>query len=465
MPAEYRKLPSLESWLQTEAMAALVRAHSQPLVAEAARLELAAARQSISEGRPAPSLDELTRAVSARLAAATRPSLQGVINATGVIIHTNLGRALLSERAKAAIQEAASAYSNLEYHLEAGERGSRYSHAADLLCRLTGAEAALVVNNNAGALVLALTALAHKAEVIISRGQLVEIGGGFRIPEIMAQSGCQLVEVGTTNRTYLRDYEQAVTPATGLLLSVHASNYKISGFTAQPTLPELAGLAHRHNLPLLEDLGSGTLLDTTPFGLAHEPTIPESLAAGVDLVTASGDKLLGGPQAGLILGRRDLIELLKKHPLLRAFRVDKLTLAALQATLLAYLEGRALEEIPVWRMIALSPAALQRRANRWRAALLADPRLAQTPMQVVETVSTVGGGSLPGQTLPTRALAITVASPDGLHARLRQAESLPPVIARIENNRLLLDPRTVLPEQDRQLIAAMRAALPDFLHL
>jgi L-seryl-tRNA(Ser) seleniumtransferase len=466
MSAEYRKLPSLESWLQTEALAALVRAHHQPLVAEAARLELAAARQSIGDGRPAPSLEELTRAVSARLAAATRPSLQGVINATGVIIHTNLGRALLSERAKAAIQEAASAYSNLEYHLEAGERGSRYSHAADLLCRLTGAEAALVVNNNAGALVLALTALAHKARGHHHSGaSWWKLAAVFASRRLWPQSGCQLVEVGTTNRTYLRDYEQAITPATGLLLSVHASNYKISGFTAQPTLPELAELAHRHNLPLLEDLGSGTLLDTTPFGLAHEPTIPESLAAGVDLVTASGDKLLGGPQAGLILGRRDLIEQLKMHPLLRAFRVDKLTLAALQATLLAYLEGRALEEIPVWRMIALSPAALQRRANRWRAALLADPRLAQTPMQVVETVSTVGGGSLPGQTLPTRALAIAVASPDGLHERLRQPAAAPPVIARIENNRLLLDPRTVLPEQDRRFIAAVRAALLDFLHL
>jgi L-seryl-tRNA(Ser) seleniumtransferase len=462
MQAEFRKLPGIEAWLQTEAMATLAKIHSQPLVVDAARLALAAARQAIVAGQPAPSLEALTQAVSARISTATRPSLQAVINATGVIIHTNLGRALLSERAKLAMQEAASAYSNLEYQLEAGERGSRYNHAAELLCKLTGAEAALVVNNNAGALVLVLTALARGAEVIISRSQLVEIGGGFRIPDIMIQSGCKLVEVGTTNRTYSRDYEEAIDPAqTGLLLAVHASNYKISGFTTQPTLAELAELARRHNLPLFEDLGSGTLLDTTPFGLAHEPTIQESLASGVDIVTASGDKLLGGPQAGLILGRRDLIEQLKKHPLLRAFRVDKLTLAALQATLLAYLEDRALTEIPVWRMIALNTGTLQRRARRWRTALLAEPALAHVPMLLVDTVSTIGGGSLPGQTLPTRALALEVPSADGLHERLRQPGACPPVIARIENNRLLLDARTVLPEQDKLLIDALKAALLD----
>ncbi|MFN8459576.1 MAG: L-seryl-tRNA(Sec) selenium transferase, partial [Anaerolineae bacterium] len=267
-------------------------------------------------------------------------------------------------------------------------------------------------------------------------------------------------EVGTTNRTYLRDFEAAITPGrTGLLLSVHASNYQITGFTAQPSLVELADLARRHHLPLLEDLGSGTLLDTTPFGLAHEPTIQESLAAGVDIVTASGDKLLGGPQAGLILGKATFIERLKKHPLLRAMRVDKFTLAALQATLLAYLEGKAVSEIPVWRMIGAQPRELARRANGWRRALRNLPQLANLPLTVISSDSTVGGGSLPGQTLPTKVLAITAPGLETLAARLRRAT--PPVIARIEDNKLLLDPRTVLPEQNKTLIAVLSQTLTE----
>jgi L-seryl-tRNA(Ser) seleniumtransferase len=317
---------------------------------------------------------------------------------------------------------------------------------------LTGAEAAVVVNNNAGAIILALTALAKDKDVLISRSQLVEIGGGFRIPDIMAQSGARLVEVGTTNRTYIRDYEQALDPGrAGLLLSVHYSNYQITGFTTQPTLAELAELARRCQLPIMEDLGSGTLLDTALFGLVHEPTIQESLAAGVDLVTASGDKLLGGPQAGLILGKASLVDKLKKHPLIRALRVDKITLAALQATLLAYLEEKATSEIPVWRMISTNVNTLNRRAHKWRRALLS------SPLQVIESASTVGGGSLPGQTLPTRVLALNVPSIDALAAYLRQAD--PPIIARIDNQRLLLDPRTVLPEQDKALIAALKHTL------
>ncbi len=463
MQVELRKLPSVNRLLQTNLLVDLIRVHGQRLVTDAVRSELELARQQIIAGQSARSIDALAGASAARLAAEVTPSLQPVINATGVIIHTNLGRALLSERAKEAMLQVASAYSNLEYDLEDGARGSRYVHAADLLCRLTGAEAAVVVNNNAGAVILALTALAQGSGVIISRSQLVEIGGGFRIPEIMAQSGAFLVEVGTTNRTYARDFEQAIDPDhTGLLLSVHHSNYQITGFTAQPTLAELAELSRRFNIPLMEDLGSGTLLDTAPFGLAHEPTIQESIAAGVDIVTASGDKLLGGPQAGLILGRAHLIEKLKKHPLIRALRVDKTTLAALQATLLTYLENRATIEIPVWRMISAEIGQLARRARRWRATLLKDlPHLPPSSIHVVDTSSTVGGGSLPGQVLPGKGLAISLASVDALAEGLRLSTHTPPVIARIEADRLLLDPRTVLPEQDLLLLAALKRVLAE----
>jgi L-seryl-tRNA(Ser) seleniumtransferase len=289
---------------------------------------------------------------------------------------------------------------------------------------------------------------------------LVEIGGGFRIPEIMAQSGARLVEVGTTNRTYSRDYEQAIEPEqTALLLAVHHSNYQITGFTSQPSLAELADLSRRYQIPLMEDLGSGTLLDTTPYGLVHEPTIQESLAAGVDLVTASGDKLLGGPQAGLILGKGVLIEQLKKHPLIRALRVDKTTLAALQATLLAYLENRAIEEIPVWRMIAAEVKTLTRRTRRWQTALQRLPLPLSVAIRVVDSVSTVGGGSLPGQTLPTKALAISAEFVETLARQLRQAD--PPVIARIEANQLLFDPRTVLPEQDQTMLTILASVLTE----
>lgn len=456
MQTELRNLPSVDKLLQSDELAGLSTRHSREVVVQAIRAELDEARRQIMAGHPARPAEALVKSIAARVSVGMQPSLQPVINATGVIIHTNLGRALLSRRAQEAMQQAATAYSNLEYNLDAGARGSRYVHAADLLCRLSGAEAAVVVNNNAGAVVLALTALAKERDVLLSRSQLVEIGGGFRIPDIMAQSGARLVEVGTTNRTYIQDFEQAIHPErAGMLLSVHHSNYQITGFTAQPSLAEMGQLARRHNLVFMEDLGSGTLLDTTLFGLAHEPTIQESIAAGVDLVTASGDKLLGGPQAGLILGRARLIEKLKKHPLIRALRVDKTTLAALQATLLAYLEERAVEEIPVWQMIAARPTALARRARKWRAALQQTPQL-NVSLQVVDSVSTVGGGSLPGQTLPTKVLAVACDSVDALAERLRHADL--PVVARIEDNRLLLDPRTVLPEQDSLLISALKQA-------
>jgi L-seryl-tRNA(Ser) seleniumtransferase len=380
-----------------------------------------------------------------------RPSLYPVINATGVIIHTNLGRAPLSQAAQEAMRET-SAYSNLEYDLPAGERGSRYVHAEALLRRLTGAEAGLVVNNDAAAVLLILTALAKGREVIISRGQLVEIGGGFRIPEVMAQSGAQLVEVGTTNRTYLRDYEAAITPNTAMLLHVHSSNFRILGFVHETPLADMVNLAHAHGLLAVEDLGSGALLDTAQFGLSHEPTVQESLATGIDLVCFSGDKLLGGPQAGIIIGKKSLIEILKRHPLTRALRVSKSVIAGLQATLIHYLKGEAIQQIPVWQMMAMDVEHIRSRA----LALATWLREKGVSADVTNGWSTVGGGSLPGETLPTCLVAIHVDAPQQVAKRLRLGS--PSVLGRIEKDSFVLDLRTVLPTEEAALRKALEAA-------
>jgi L-seryl-tRNA(Ser) seleniumtransferase len=368
-----------------------------------------------------------------------------VINATGIILHTNLGRAPLSAAAQQAVTDAAANYSTLEFDLAGGKRGSRLIHPAAALCAVTGAEAALVVNNNAAALLLVLSTFAAGRGVIISRGQLVEIGGGFRVPDVLRQSGAKLVEVGTTNRTRPDDYERAVTDETALILCAHASNFKQIGFVESAPLEALAQIAHRHNLLLVDDLGSGTLIDTATYGLDHEPMVQESLTAGVDLVTFSGDKLLGGPQAGIILGRRALVDKLKRHPLARAVRADKLCLAALVATLDPYRKGEAVGQIPVWRMIARPLAEIEAQSQAWASALGGT---------VISGESAVGGGSLPGATLPTALLALEVADADAFTARLRAAD--PPVIARIRDGRVLLDPRTVLPGQEDLLIAVLK---------
>jgi len=422
------------------------------LAVAAARETLAAARDRLAAGEPAPSLDALAADAAERLTAATRGTLYPVINATGVIIHTNLGRAPLSAAARRAMDEVAAGYSNVEYDLTAGERGSRYLHAEGLLQRLTGAEAGLVVNNNAGAIFLALSALAQGRDVVISRGQLVEIGGGFRIPDVLRQSGARLVEVGTTNRTHPRDYAGAIRFETALLLRVHSSNFKQIGFTTEVSLAGMVKLGQEEGVPVLDDLGSGSLLDTARYGLAPEPMVQESVAAGADLVTFSGDKLLGGPQAGLIVGKAALVEKLRGHPLARALRVDKSTLAALQATLLHYLRGEAEQEIPVWRMIATPVETLAARAARL-AAYLRGQDMAAT---VVSATSTIGGGSLPGEVLPTAAVALAAERPDALAAALRSGS--PPVIARITDGQLLLDPRTVADEEDAALLQAVSAA-------
>ena len=376
-----------------------------------------------------------------------------MINATGVIIHTNLGRAPLSDEAIAAMNAVSRGYSNLEFDLEAGARGSRYVHLEEQVRRLTGAEAALAVNNNASAVLLALSALCSGREVIISRSQLVEIGGGFRIPDVMAQSGARLVEVGTTNRTYLRDYERALTDETAAIMRVHASNFKVVGFTASVSLEAMAKLAHDRGLALIDDLGSGCLVDTTQFGLAKEPTPQESLRDGADVLLFSGDKLLGGPQAGIITGKRDLVERMRRHPLARAVRMDKASIAGLAATLDHYLRDEALEKVPVWRMISTSLDAIARRARRWAKEI-------GEYASVIDGRSMIGGGSLPEEGLPTKLLAIestAACSAETLARRLR--EHVPPVIARIERDTLLLDPRTVHPNEGREVMLAVRNVL------
>jgi L-seryl-tRNA(Ser) seleniumtransferase len=441
-----RDLPPVDRLLRDPLLASLPR----ELALQAAREVLDDARRATLNGAWTFSPADLPGLVEQRVRAATAPRLRPVLNASGVIIHTNLGRAPLSAAALEAAQEAAAGYSNLEFDLEAGERGSRHALVTDMLGRLTGAEDALVANNNAAAMLLILTALGQGHEAVISRGQLVEIGGGFRIPDVMRQSGVSLIEVGTTNRTYATDFETAITERTALLLRVHASNFLQVGFVHQPTLAELVEVGQRHGLPVVDDLGSGSLLATSQFGLAAEPGVQASVAAGVALTAFSGDKLLGGPQAGIIVGRASEISRLRKHPLMRAIRPDKLTLAALGATLGHYVRGEAERQVPVWRMIAAPSAALEARARSLAAQLGAT---------AVETRSAVGGGSLPGQTQPSWAVALDTLSPDKLAAALRHAN--PPVIGRIEDDRLLLDLRAILPEQDETLRQAVDAATHD----
>ncbi len=453
MQDELRRLPSVDSILQREELREAVGEKGRRVVVESVRLVLEDARRDIARGQPCPRLPTLLARVLKDVEARATPTLRKVINASGVIIHTNLGRAPLSEETITAMELAAAGYSNLEYELDTGQRGSRYTHAEELLCYLTGAGGGLLVNNNAGAVLLVLTALARGTEVIISRGQLIEIGGGFRIPEVMAQSGARLVEVGTTNRTRVEDYEEAIAEDTELLMRVHHSNFKVVGFTEEPTLQELVDLAQQHGLLVVDDLGSGTLLDTAPFGLAHEPTVQESVEQGADLVCFSGDKLLGGPQAGIVVGRADLIASLRRHPLARALRVDKTTIAGVQATLLHYLKEEAVEKLPVWQMISSSLEDIERRAESWAE------RLGQLGIgaEVVPGFSTVGGGSLPGETLPTRLVALQIPSPDQLAHRLRTGE--PPIVGRIEGGRLLLDPRTVLLGEEHELVSALELAV------
>lgn len=444
-----RDLPSVEGLLQGAAR--LIAAYGRPLTLDALRITLddIRARFRLDLQSVPPSKDMILAQAESYLSAWTATTLLPVINASGVILHTNLGRAPLSEAALRAVQEVSRSYSNLEYDLPRGQRGSRLVHAESVLQRLTSAEAAVIVNNNASAILLLLSALAHKKRVIISRSQLVEIGGGFRVPDVMKQSGARLVEIGATNKVRLSDYVEALEQPSALVMRAHRSNFKIIGFTEEPELAQIVDAAHSANVPVVDDLGSGALLDTARYGLAHEPTVQESLAAGVDLVCFSGDKLLGGPQAGIILGKKELIERVKKHPLARAVRADKTCLAALHATLLHYLKDEAEREIPIWRMIALTPDQVKSRAEAWREAL--------GQGEVIHSESTVGGGSLPGESLSTFVLALDIPSPEKFLRKLR--EGYPPVIARTEQDRVLLDPRTVLIDQEARLLESLRTAL------
>ena len=444
------RLPSVDSILRQPAIAELVQREGQGATTELIRSVLSEHRRALTT----PSADDLVEEIGALATVYFQPSLRPVINASGVIIHTNLGRAPLSADAVAAMEGVSRGYSNLEFDLEQGMRGARSVHVEEALTAVTGAEAGMVVNNNASALLLALTELCRDAEVVISRGQAVEIGGGFRIPDVMSQSGARLVEVGTTNRTYISDYESAVSVETAALVRVHSSNFRVSGFTHSVSLAEMAELARSKRVLLLDDLGSGCLLDTSQFGLSVEPLVQQSVQAGADLVMFSGDKLLGGPQAGIIVGRRRLIDRLKRHPLARALRMDKGSLAALHATLRHYQRGEALSKLPVWQMISMPEDRIRRRANRWR-------RASPATATVKAGRSMIGGGSLPEESLPTAVLAISQAEGIQPEEVARELRMLPrPIIGRVARGELLLDPRTVDPGDD-SYVATQLSRLTD----
>ncbi len=457
-----RRIPAVEQLLAEPETQALTAQFGRSQVLEAARTVTAAVRQAILAAEEARTLPELDLAafvnrLKQQVETQTKPSLIPVINATGVVLHTNLGRAPLAAEACRAVAQVARGYSNLEYNLAQGERGSRHAHLEKLLCQLTGAEAAAVVNNNAAAVLLSLAALAADGEVVVARGQLVEIGGSFRIPEVMAAGGCWLREVGTTNKVYLSDYETAIGEETALLLKVHTSNYRICGFTETVSAAKLVTLGRKYHLPVLEDLGSGVLVDLSTIGLEKEPPVPESIAAGVDVVTFSGDKLLGGAQAGIIVGKKKYLDQIKRHPLARAVRVGKLTLAALEATLHLYLDPeRVWERVPTLRALRQDQDSIRIRAQRLAEDI--DQRCDGLTATVDPGTSEVGGGSLPLTRLPTFLVAITAdeLSAQELANRLRQGS--PPVVARIANEQVLLDLRTVAPPEEDQLLAALAAA-------
>jgi L-seryl-tRNA(Ser) seleniumtransferase len=453
----YRNLPAVHEVLEAPAVLALGNDHSHDVIVGAVRAELAELRQRMRQGDE---LDGQTTAavasrVVARLGREVQPKLRPVINATGIVLHTNLGRAPMAEEAAQAAHEAAHGYLNLELDLESGKRSSRQSAIREWVCRLTGAESATAVNNNAAATIIVLRAVAQGKEVILSRGQLVEIGGSFRIPEIMAVSGAILREVGSTNITRLADYERAIGPSTGALMQVHLSNFRMSGFTEAVPLAELVALGKKRSLPVLDDIGSGALIDFRRFGFQGEPVARQSIAAGADLVLFSGDKLLGGPQAGIIAGRKHWIQRIEKDPLMRALRLDKMALAALETTLRLYLnEERALRDVPVLRMLGLSLDELRQRAEALAGPLREIPGIGSVVVR--EDVAYVGGGSLPDQTMPTWVVEIEAKALRDAELALRLRMGNPPVLGRLRDGKLVLDLRTVLPHQQGALVEAVR---------
>lgn len=459
--AYLRAIPPVNDILATESALALLERFARERVVEAIGAVLADLREQVQGAETEAELagmewsaEAIAEGAAFYLERSLRPHLRPVLNGTGVILHTNLGRAPLAAAAVDHVALVASGYSNLELDLATGERGSRYAHVEELLCSLTGAEAALVVNNNAAAVLLMLSALCKDREVIVSRGELVEIGGAFRVPDVMVQGGARLVEVGATNKTRARDYEAALTPETGALLKVHKSNFKILGFTEEVEVADLAALAHAQGVPCLVDWGSGVFVDLAQFGLPHEATMAELIEAGADLVTFSGDKLLGSAQGGFLVGSRTLIDRCKKHPLTRALRVDKLTLAAIEATLRLYLDpGMAIREIPVLRMMARTLEEIETAAERIAIKLEA----AGIACGVIDGLSTIGGGSLPGEVLPTKLIAIDHPAPHQVERRLRETE--PPLLCRVGGGQLLIDPRTLAVEEEELVVLLLSRAI------
>lgn len=461
-----RKIPSVDEILSRPEIADLLKVYPRTVVVEAVRNGLGELREELLHKKDLSefedtlfSFERLFPLFQKEIDLQAKPRLRRVINATGVVIHTNLGRSPLHPSALQHLMDISKAYSNLEYDLNSGERGNRYSHVEEILCRLSGAESALVVNNNAGAVLLALNTIAEGKEVIVSRGELVEIGGAFRIPDVMKRSGALLKEVGTTNRTHLSDYQEAIGSQTALLLKVHTSNFRVMGFTSSVPVQDLVQLGKQYDITVMEDLGSGCLLDLSQYGLEKEPTVPEVIGTGVDIVAFSGDKLMGGPQAGIILGKKSFLDLMKLNPLTRALRIDKLTLAALESTLLLYLdEKRALREIPTLQMLSLDTSKLKRRGRRLLKRLAGKTEKG-TELTLKEDVSQVGGGSLPLQELPTIVVTIKPAgfSVNGLEENLRKGD--PPIVSRISKDELILDMRTVFDEEIPLLAANVENAL------
>jgi L-seryl-tRNA(Ser) seleniumtransferase len=451
---KFRQLPGVDKVLSSDGVSKYLDIFSQNVVVDIIRQHISDARTIIETGQKPPSQNEIVKNVISYLESLNTSSIKPVINATGIIIHTNLGRAPLSKEDIKAMSLASQGFNNLEFDLESGVRGSRHVHIERILCQLSGAESGLAVNNNAAGVMLSLTALAKRREVIVSRGEAVEIGGGFRVPDVMRQSGAKLVEVGTTNCTYIYDYENALSERTAALLRVHPSNFKLQGFTHRVELGEMITVAEKNGIMVIDDLGSGCFLDTAEFGLESEPTVQESIAAGAGVVCFSGDKMVGGPQAGIILGKKKYIDIIKKHPLVRALRIDKTRLAGLAATLTHYLKDEATEKIPVWNMIAMPVDSIDKRATEWAGIM---PGV----FKVVDGESMVGGGSLPGGTIPTRLLSIQLKTgrkeknkASLISRKLR--EHNPPVIVRIEKDSVFLDPRTVFPEEDKEITKALR---------
>ncbi len=462
----FQRIPSVDRLLNSPVVAELLLNYPRRVVLKAVHQILEEIRNAIKSGddvgEPSvSSLENIAQRVGERTVLLDRPSLKPVINATGIVVHTNLGRSILAERVLSSFKPVAGGYSNLEYDLQKGERGSRFSHVEGILKEITGAEAGTVVNNNAAAVLVALDTLARGREVVVSRGQLVEIGGSFRIPEVMKRSGARMVEVGTTNKTHLRDYEDVIGPDTALLLKVHKSNYHLIGFTEDVDTVELVNLAHGHHVAVMEDLGSGCFVDFSKYGLVKEPTVQEVLAQGVDLVTFSGDKLLGGPQAGIILGRKPLVEAIRKNQLSRALRIDKLTLLALEQTLRIYRdEPTAVREIPTLQMILAPFEQLKSKARRLRR-MIGKLDSGNFSLQLADGTSKVGGGALPLLVIPTCVIALVPGrlSANTIERKLRDCD--PPVIARVEKDQVLLDVRTIQDPELKTVAVALKAmALP-----